>query len=86
MEFAWLAVRGGDLPDRVRDGVGRLAGAVHRDKAPGELDVLPVAEALAASEDLVQHQLVFLGHDRSLRARRARAAARGRPGGGTFQA
>jgi hypothetical protein len=62
VELGGLAVRGRDLPNGGGDGVGRLAGLVQSEAAPGELDVLAVAEAVAATEDVVQYLPVLAVH------------------------
>ena len=62
VELRGLAVRLGDLPNRGGDGVGGLVGVVPGEVAPGELDVLAVAEARAAAEDVVQDPRVFAVH------------------------
>ena len=62
VELGGLAVRVGDLPNRGGNGVGGLIGVVPGEVAPGELDVLAVAEARAAAEDVVQYSRVFVVH------------------------
>jgi hypothetical protein len=72
VELGGLAVCGRDLTNRRGDGVGRLAGVVHSEVAPGELDVLAVAEAVAATEDVVQYLPVLAVHGAILAAQRGR--------------
>lgn len=72
VELGGLAVRGRDLPNRGGDGVARLAGVVESEVAPRELDVLAVAEAVAATEDVVQHLPVLAVHGAILAAQRGR--------------
>jgi hypothetical protein len=73
VELGGLAVRGRDLPNRGGDGVGRLAGVVQREVTPRELDVLAVAEAVAATEDVMQYLPVLAVHGAILAAQRGKS-------------
>jgi hypothetical protein len=62
VEFGGLAVRGSDLANRGGDGVGRPVGVMPGEVAPGELDVLTMAEARAPAEDVMKDLPVLAVH------------------------
>jgi 3-oxoadipate enol-lactonase len=62
VEPAFLAVRGGHLADRFGHSVGRQVSTVDAEVTPRKFHMLPMTEAVTATQNLVQNCLVCLIH------------------------